>query len=526
MSGVSDQRSNVMERRINMGDFVGFADDIENGMAYLEHHQILGAKWGQKNGPPYPLGSGDHSSAEKSAAQAAGVKVGSDSGKGSIENVKKKKSGAQNQVKKPKKEMTDEEKREAALKAVKSGDKKKIAKYAEYLTSQELQDADNRVRNLNNIQREEPGIKKASKADVEKQEAIRSGDKEKVKEYADKMTYSELAEAMNKVNLMQQLNHVDPPKSAMDKLTEFSNKVDQFRQAAEKGIGAYNVAAAVYNSTHKGGAQWPIIEKKVNEQKSKESDVAQNLMKQMSNDVQKGIQQTQQKSYEDQMKERYKNAQTDYKYQKKLEDWTAEQEAKRNKGKEEKNDQPKTESSETNQRQYTSERAPEFKKSFFNTSKKEATNDNRTREEKRSDFDEFNKEVRPENYHHMSMDTYQRLKNVARNNGANAELGVPLNYDSDKYSKGPEIKKSFFNTSKKEEAKSQEPTEDQKRLVEEARKSDDAYLKQLKNISNQSVDSGNSWKSTWKSVEEVQSNRPISDDLTPAEEAFLNSFKR
>lgn len=494
MSGVSDQRSNAMERRINMGDFVGFADDIENGMAYLEHHQILGAKWGQKNGPPYPLGSGDHSSAEKSAAQAAGVKVGSDSGKGSIENVKKKKSGAQNQVKKPKKEMTDEEKREAALKAVKAGDKKKIAKYAEYLTSQELQDADNRVRNLNNIQREEPGIKKASKADVEKQEAIRSGDKEKVKEYADKMTYSELAEAMNKVNLMQQLNRVDPPKSAMDKLTEFSNKVDQFRQAAEKGIGAYNVAAAVYNSTHKGGAQWPIIEKKVNEQKSKEADVAQNLMKQMSNDVHKGIQQTQQKSYEDQMKERYKNAQTDYKYQKKLEDWTAEQEAKRNKGKEEKksNNDP----------------------------------DDRTRENRREIFDEANKELREENYRHMSMDTYKRLKNVARNNDANAELGVPLNYDTNKYSKGPEFKKSFFNTSKKEESKSQEPTEEQKRLVEEARKSDDSYLKQLKNISNQSVDSDDSWKSTWKSVEEVQSNRPISDDLTPAEEAFLNSFKR
>ena len=440
MSGVSDQKWNATGRRINMGDFIAFSEEIDAGMEYLEHHGILNQKWGHKNGPPYPLDSGDHSSAEKSAAKAAGVKVGSDSGKGSIENVKKKKSGAQNQVKKPKKEMTDEEKREAALKAVRSGDKKKIAKYAEYLTSQELQDADNRVRNLNNIQREEPGIKKASKADVEKQEAIRSGDKEKVKEYADKMTYSELAEAMNKVNLMQQLNHLDPPKSAMDKLTEFSNKVDQFRQAAEKGIGAYNVAAAVYNSTHKGGAQWPIIEKKVNEQKSKEADVAQNLMKQMSNDVQKGIQQTQQKSYEDQMKERYKNAQTDYKYQKKLEDWTAEQEAKRNKGKEEKNDQSK-------QRQYTPERAPEFKK-------------------------------------------------------------------------------SFFNTSKKEESKSQEPTEEQKRLVEEARKSDDAYLKQLKNISNQSVDSDNSWKSTWKSVEEVQSNRPISDDLTPAEEAFLNSFKR
>lgn len=34
---------------------------------YLVHHGILGQKWGKKNGPPYPLAPGDHSSAEKRA---------------------------------------------------------------------------------------------------------------------------------------------------------------------------------------------------------------------------------------------------------------------------------------------------------------------------------------------------------------------------------------------------------------------------------------------------------------------------
>ena len=75
-----------------MSDFIAYAEDIEIGMAYLEHHQILGGKWGVMNGPPYPLGKGDHSASEKSAAKKAGIKVGSDSGKGSIENVEKKKS--------------------------------------------------------------------------------------------------------------------------------------------------------------------------------------------------------------------------------------------------------------------------------------------------------------------------------------------------------------------------------------------------------------------------------------------------
>ena len=34
---------------------------------YLYHHGILGQKWGVKNGPPYPLGVGDHNTREKKA---------------------------------------------------------------------------------------------------------------------------------------------------------------------------------------------------------------------------------------------------------------------------------------------------------------------------------------------------------------------------------------------------------------------------------------------------------------------------
>ena len=33
----------------------------------LYHHGILGQRWGQRNGPPYPLGSSDHSASEKKA---------------------------------------------------------------------------------------------------------------------------------------------------------------------------------------------------------------------------------------------------------------------------------------------------------------------------------------------------------------------------------------------------------------------------------------------------------------------------
>lgn len=37
---------------------------------YIEHHGIKGQKWGDKNGPPYPLEPSDHSAAEKRAARA------------------------------------------------------------------------------------------------------------------------------------------------------------------------------------------------------------------------------------------------------------------------------------------------------------------------------------------------------------------------------------------------------------------------------------------------------------------------
>lgn len=319
-----------MERRISMSDFATFSDEINEGMTYLEHHQILGAKWGKRNGPPYPLGSGDHSSAEKNAAKAAGVKVGQDSGKGSIANVKKKSTRS----KSAKKVMTEEEKRAAAVEAVKSGDRKKIAKYASYLSSQELQDAENRVRNLSNITREEPGQQKMSKADVAKMEAIRSGDKEKVREFADQMSYNELSEAMNRIDLNAKLNYEKPPKTALDKLSETMNKVDTFRVAAEKGIAAYNVAAAIYNSTHKDGAQWPIIEKKVNKPDKKEEDAIDKFTKKLKKDVEDGVKETSESNKEKQSK-------AEKKAQKQAEK-EAKKEAQKQEPTEEKQEQPKT----------------------------------------------------------------------------------------------------------------------------------------------------------------------------------------
>ena len=208
---------------------------------YLEHHQILGAKWGKKNGPPYPLGSGDHSSAEKKAAAAAGVKVGKDSGKGSIENVKKKKKAP----------LTEEEKRLKAEEARLKGDSKNINKYMDKLTTDELRDAQARAQIKKSLSEE-----KQSKAEKDKRDAMLSGDKEKVKEYATKMTYNELSEAMNKVDLMQKLNYEPPKPTTMDKINNAIKKVDTARDWMEKSLKAYDALAAINNTFNKD-SQWP-----------------------------------------------------------------------------------------------------------------------------------------------------------------------------------------------------------------------------------------------------------------------------
>lgn len=88
---------------------------------FLEHHGIMGQRWGKKNGPPYPLSAGAHSASEKKAgwrkslaggAKAVGrgtVKVAKAVGKGTVATAKFANKAAIRMGVKPKRLMTDEE---------------------------------------------------------------------------------------------------------------------------------------------------------------------------------------------------------------------------------------------------------------------------------------------------------------------------------------------------------------------------------------------------------------------------------
>ena len=164
---------------------------VESIDIFVNHHGVLGQKHGVKNGPPYPLDEGDHSSSEESAAKKAGISVGTSSGKGSLDNVESS----------TKKESTD--------KKDSSSD-----------TSQ----------------------KKPTKEDI-----VNSGDIKLIQSSMKDLNLTELQTAIAKRSLMIQVNKTANP-STVKKLQETTQTLKDISVSAENVISFYNTGAKILNS--------------------------------------------------------------------------------------------------------------------------------------------------------------------------------------------------------------------------------------------------------------------------------------
>lgn len=212
-----------------MTDLVISENDLQTYDEYVDslaHHGILGQKWGRKMGPPYPLDSEDHSASEKKA--------------GWRESIEKATS-----------------KIREATEAIRNKNKK----------PEDSKPAQNAPK------REETEEERAEREQKYKRAVITSANANVIKDNASKLTTQELREAVDRMNLMAQVDSkVTTPPTIMDKINNAINKADQVATLATKGVDTYNKIAKIYNKFQ--DPPLPVLDKTAAERAKEATEAA------------------------------------------------------------------------------------------------------------------------------------------------------------------------------------------------------------------------------------------------------------
>lgn len=222
---------------------ISMEEGIELFDEALEHHGILGMKWGVQNGPPYPLGAEDHNASERKAGWQNSLKsAGSALIKGAEEAGAFIKKTAQN--------TTADIKRHKEARAEAKREKEENTRRAA-----------------------------EEQRNMDKRSAINNANIQYAEENFADMSDAEIRELLGRVDLKQKVDKVvadnsPQKKTFVDKVNNISNGVNTAMNWANTGINAWNTVAKVWNSIN--DEKLPVIDGDYQKRKNEEIKRNQN----------------------------------------------------------------------------------------------------------------------------------------------------------------------------------------------------------------------------------------------------------